>query len=450
MQFLSNLTAYTLTAAHGLYIELLRRELDGSVARVNAGELDVLRDSVSDNLAVLCHSIHLDLLSMLDELAHNNRVVLAHVSRKLQESLQLVLVRAYIHGSAREHVRRTNEYREADTIDEAVDVIHACEGAPLRLVDAVIGEHLRELRTVLSVVDVLSLCTEDRHVLLVEEHSEVVRNLTAGRYDHAVRLLEVDYIHNTLEGELVEVETVAHIVVGRHGLRVIVDHNRAVALLADSVQSLNATPVELYRRTDAVSTRTEYDDRAMVVLEGDVALDASVCYVQIVGLCRILGSQGINLLNNRQDAVVLTTVAHDERRLAHRLELVLKTYGACNLEVGEAVYLSRTQEFLVESVDVALLHSLIDVDDVLELLEEPLVDLCKFVNLVDGIALVHSLRDDKHALVGRLAQSCVDIFDLKLLVLNEAVHTLTDHAQTLLDSLLEVATDSHYLAYRLH
>ena len=287
-------------------------------------------------------------------------------------------------------------------------------------------------------------------MLLVEEHSEVVRNLTAGRNDYAVRLLEVDDIHNTLEGKFVEVETVAHIVVGRHGLGVIVDHNRAVALLADSVQSLNATPVELYRRADAISTRTEHDDRTLVVLEGDVALHASVCNVQIVGLCRILGSQGVNLLNNRQDAVVLTTVAHDERCLAHRLELVLKTNGTRNLEVGETVHLSGAQELLVESVDVALLHSLIDVDDVLEFLEEPLVDLCKFVDLVDGVALMHSLRDDEHTLVGRLAQSCVDIVNLKFLILHEAVHTLTNHAQTLLDSLLEVATDSHHLAYRLH
>ena len=86
----------------------------------------------------------------------------------------------------------------------------------------------------------------------------------------------------------------------------------------------------------------------------------------------------------------------------------------------------------------------------LEFLEEPLVDLCKFVNLVDGVALMHSLRDDEHTFVGRLAQSCVDIVNLKFLILYEAVHTLTNHTQTLLDSLLEVATDSHHLAYRLH
>ena len=86
----------------------------------------------------------------------------------------------------------------------------------------------------------------------------------------------------------------------------------------------------------------------------------------------------------------------------------------------------------------------------LEFLEEPLVDLCKFVDLVNGVTLVHSLRDDEHTLVGRLAQSCVDIVNLKFLILYEAVHTLTNHTQTLLDSLLEVATDSHHLAYRLH
>ncbi len=37
-----------------------------------------------------------------------------------------------------------------------------------------------------------------------------------------MRLLQVDDIHHTLEGQLIEVETVAHIVVGRYGLRVIV------------------------------------------------------------------------------------------------------------------------------------------------------------------------------------------------------------------------------------
>ena len=172
---------------------------------MDTGKLDVLRDGVGDNLTVLSHGVHLNLLGVLDELAHNDRMVLADVGCQLEESLQLVLVGAYVHGSTREYVRRTYEYGEAYTLDEAVDVLHACKCAPLRLVDAVVGKHLRELGAVLSVVDILSLGTEDRHVLLVEKNCKVVRNLTTGRNDYTMRCLKVDDVHNALECKLVEV-----------------------------------------------------------------------------------------------------------------------------------------------------------------------------------------------------------------------------------------------------
>ena len=154
-------------------------------------------------------------------------------------------------------------------------------------------------------------------MLLVEEHGKVVRNLTTGRDDNAVRCLEVDDVHYALECKLVEVETVTHIVVSRYGLGVIVDHNRTVALLADGVERLNATPVELYRRTDTVSARTKNDDRTLVVLECDVALHTSVCNVQIVGLCRILSGKSVNLLDYRKNAIILTTCTNHERSLTH-------------------------------------------------------------------------------------------------------------------------------------
>ena len=94
-----------------------------------------------------------------------------------------------------------------------------------KLIDAVVGQHLRELGTVLSVIDVLGSSTQDWHVLCIEVHSQIVWNLTTGRYDDAMRLLHLNDIHHTLEGQLVEVETVAHIVVGRYGLWVVVDHH---------------------------------------------------------------------------------------------------------------------------------------------------------------------------------------------------------------------------------
>ena len=96
---------------------------------------------------------------------------------------------------------------------------------------------------------------------------------------------------------------------------------------------------------------------------------------------------------------------------------MLKKQGKGYLEVGKTVNLSGAEQILVKSIYVALLHRLVDVDDVLQLLKEQIVNLGKLVNLIYGIAIVHSL---------------------------------TNHTKTLLDSLLEVAADCHYLTYRLH
>ena len=94
----------------------------------------------------------------------------------------------------------------------------------------------------------------------------------------------------------------------------------------------------------------------MVVLEGDVALHASVGYIEVVGLSRILCCQGINLLHYRQDAIALALVANQEGSLVHVAQLLLQAHGTGYLEVGKTVDLSGAEQILVKSIDVALLH----------------------------------------------------------------------------------------------
>jgi len=129
----------------------------------------------------------------------------------------------------------------------------------------------------------------------------------------------------------------------------------------------------------------------VVVLEGDVALHACVGYIEVVGLGWILCCQGINLLHYRQDAIALALVANQQGCLVHVAQLLLQAHGTGYLEVGETINLSRTEQILTDGIDVALLHLLVDVDDVLQLLQEPLVNLGQVVNLIYGITLVHCL-----------------------------------------------------------
>ena len=92
MELGSNLLGHLLDTTDGLDIEFLWRELDGSIARVNTRILDVLRDGVSYDLALICHGIHLDLLSTLDEARDDHWMLLADVSGHLEEAHELVLI----------------------------------------------------------------------------------------------------------------------------------------------------------------------------------------------------------------------------------------------------------------------------------------------------------------------------------------------------------------------
>ena len=107
--------------------------------------------------------------------------------------------------------------------------------------------------------------------------------------------------------------------------------------------------------------------------------------IQIIGLRWILSCQRINLFDNRKDTQLFPTIANQQKSLVHVLDLTLETNGTGNLEISKAIDLSLTQQIGFQCVDVLFLQALVNVDDVLQFLEEPLVDLRQFVNTVDSV-----------------------------------------------------------------
>ena len=93
----------------------------------------------------------------------------------------------------------------------------------------------------------------------MELHCKIVRNLSTYTDNHSTRHFKVNHIEYALERQFVEIETVAHIVVGRDCLRVIIDHYRLVPLLAGGGNGIDRAPVELDARADAVCSRAEDD-----------------------------------------------------------------------------------------------------------------------------------------------------------------------------------------------
>ena len=93
---------------------------------------------------------------------------------------------------------------------------------------------------------------------------------------------------------------------------------------------------------------------------------------------------------------------------------------------------------------------MLEVHDVLHPTDEPRIDLSQFVDPFHRITILKSLRDGENPEVCRVLQLFVEVGEPDVLVADEAVHSLSDHSQTLLDEFLETAADGHDLADRLH
>ena len=91
----------------------------------------------------------------------------------------------------------------------------------------------------------------------MQRHRQAQRRLPAELDDHALGLLGVDDLQHVLARERLEVQPVGGVVVGRHRLRVAVDHDGLVAVLAQRLHGVDAAVVELDPLADAVGAAAQ-------------------------------------------------------------------------------------------------------------------------------------------------------------------------------------------------
>ncbi len=175
--------------------------------------------------------------------------------------------------------------------------------------------------------------------------------------------------------------------------------------------------------------------------ERDVVLAAVVGHVEVVRPGRVLGGQGVDLLDRREEA----------QRLAPGPDAELGRSGQeRDLLVGEALPLGLEEKVRRDGVETPALEAQLAVDDRLDLVEEPAVDPGQLVDAVDGEALLEGLGDAEEPLVGRLAELLLEVPEGIVRVGDEAVDADLEHPGGLLDGLLEGPADGHDLADRFH
>ena len=131
----------------------------------------------------------------------------------------------------------------------------------------------------------------------------------------------------------------------------------------------------------------------------------AISKIQIIGLCRIFGSQRINLLHNRKDTYPLTMITDIKYSIFH---ITFVTDGTSNLEIRKTLNLSFTKQFVWQ---IGYLFVIISpamqffgsLHDIHQFLKEPFINLSQFVYLIDGVAGTKSLRDYKNTFISRFA-----------------------------------------------
>ena len=164
----------------------------------------------------------------------------------------------------------------------------------------------------------------------------------------------------------------------------------------------------------------------------------------------MLGGHCGNTLHAGQDALLLTVLTNSQVLLLHITALGLQ-YKAGNLEVAESATLHLKQQLVGQFLElVVLLQLVLQVDDVLQTLQEPDVDLRQLLDTLDGITFLEGLGDGEDTQVGRISQFLVEVVELRVVVAHKAVHALTNHTEAFLHHLLEATADTHDLTHRLH
>ena len=167
---------------------------------MNSGKFNMFRNGIGYQFPIFCHSINFNLFGLFNKFGNHDRMFFRNVRGQGQEMLQLVFVRNHVHSSARKHVRRTDQNRETNYIDKSINIFNRRQFRPARLINLQSIAQRTELFAVFGPVDIQGRSAQNRHILSVQFHRQVVRNLATHREYQSFRSFQINNIHHPFEG----------------------------------------------------------------------------------------------------------------------------------------------------------------------------------------------------------------------------------------------------------
>ena len=272
--------------------------------------------------------------------------------------------------------------------------------------------------------------------------------LTTQRHHHAAQLAargeRVAHVQHSFDGQRLEEEAVAGVVIGRDGFGVAVDHHGFEPGVGEREGRVDAAVVELHALADPVRTAPENHHRRS--FERCDLTDVLVGAVVIRGGGFELRRAGVDGLVRDVDARGAPDRAHQLGRLVPEIrELTVAEAEALRPPPGGSVQVRGPDETF--ELDGRL-------DDLGHLVEEPRIDPGDLVQSLDRDAAPEGHADGEQPIRRRGPARAFEVLDAqvdegRVSVIESGTATL-QRSQRLLQRLGEGAADGHHFADRLH
>ena len=121
-----------------------------------------------------------------------------------------------------------------------------------------------ETLAIFRAVNSIGRSTHNRHTGRFQGTGQFQGRLTTELDNHPFGLFDTHDFQNIFQGHRLEEQTIGSVVIRRHGLRVTVDHNGFVAIIAHSQCRVNTAVVEFNTLADTVWSATQNQDLVLV------------------------------------------------------------------------------------------------------------------------------------------------------------------------------------------
>jgi len=406
--------------------------------------LDMLHDAANQHAFAVANRVDVHFYCVIEEFIQQHRRIVRDADCGHKVATQVDFVVDNLHCAAAQHIGGTHHQRIGDLFGFLNRLLQRRDGGVSRLQQLQALYRLLETFAVFCAVNRVRAGADNRYARCFQFARQFQRRLAAVLDDHALRLLDTHDFQHIFQRYRLEVEAVRGVVIGGDGLRVTVDHNGLVTIFAQRQRGVDAAVVKLNTLADTVWTTAEHHDFFAILVRVRFAL-LFIGGVHIGGVGSELRGAGINAFVDRVQVVLVAQLA--DLRFAHANQ-------RRQTRIGKAFAFQLAQEVGVQAVNALRGNLLFQTHQLLNLHQEPAVDIGQVEDAINGKASAESVSDVPDTIRARVFQLAADfgqrfrIFKAYFRVEAGGAHFET--AQRFLQRLLLGAANRHHFTNGFH